>query len=151
MTYHIRTAEYKCKKCGQVFIAYDQGLKCPNCDTLEESVGESYGFISDLILSMRTHKLQFGTYRPPVWIKTSFTDYIQGIIYTSFDFAEANPDKGIEYVLELFRATDRENKIPNNKHIRRIICQVSLRYNELKNVKESWLKKKLQKLRNYLP
>lgn len=112
MTYHIRTAEYECKKCGQIFIAYEKCLECPNCDTPEESMGESYSFIHDLILSMRTHKLEFGTYRPPVWMETSFADYIQGIIYTSFDFAEANPDKGIEHILELFRAQIRKIRYP---------------------------------------
>ena len=151
MTYHIRTTEYECRKCGQIFIAYEKGLKCPNCDTPEESVGKSYGFIHNLILSMRTHKLQFGTYRPPVWMETSFVDYIQGIIYTSFDFAEAEPDKGIEYILELFRLADPDNKNSDNKHLRRIMMRVSLRYNELKDLKESWLEKKFRKLRNYLP
>lgn len=151
MTYHIRTAEYKCKKCGQVFIAYEKDLKCPRCDTPEESKGESYTFIENLIRSMKVHKKEFGTYKPPAWAKTTYTDYVQGIVYKSFDFAEANPSKGIEYMLELFRAADPNNTNPDNKHIRRIICQVSFRYNELKNLKESWFEKKMRKLRNYLP
>lgn len=135
MTYHIRTPEYECKKCGRIFIAYKKDLECPNCATPEQSNREDYSFINDLISSMKAHKRQFGTYKPPAWAKTSYTDYIQGIVYKSFDFAEAEPDKGIEYMLELFRAVDPNNQDGENKHIRRILMEVSLRYNELKNLK----------------
>lgn len=149
MTYHIRTPEYECKKCGRVFIAYDKDLECPNCGLPEQSDGEAYSFIDGLISSMKAHKRQFGTYKPPVWSKTSYTDYIQGIVYKSFDFAEAEPDKGIEYMLETFRAIDPNNQDGENKHIRKILAQVALRHNELKDLKPegNWR----QFLRNILP
>ena len=151
MTYHIRTPEYECKKCGRIFIAYHPGLECPNCETPEESKGEAFNFIQDLARSMLIHKREFGTFKPPVWSKTTFTDYVQGIVYKSFDFAEANPDKGLEYMLEVFRVADPGNKDAENKQIRRILLQVSFEYQKISQKKEGWLEKKLRNLKEYLP
>jgi hypothetical protein len=126
--------EYECKKCGRIFIAYKKDLECPSCDTPEQSDGEGYTFIDDLISSMKAHKAQYGTYKPPVWEKNGYVDYMRGIVYKCFDFAEEEPDKGIEYMLEVFRAIDPNNKDGENKHIRRVIAEVALRYNELKGI-----------------
>lgn len=158
MTLHLRTPEYKCKKCDYYFIAYSKGLECPNCSTPEESNGEAFNFIEGVLRSMSAHKKQFGGYRPSAWMSIDLCDQLQSICFNAFDFAEANPDKGIELVLEDLRAKDPNNESADNKQIRRVIVQVSLNFHliqkwalERTEKKVSWIEKIRQKFKHFLP
>jgi len=94
MTIHIRLKEINCQKCSACFIPFKLNLPCPNCG---EKAREFSDFLSELIYSMKYHKMLYGYFTPPAWLGSSLIEEIQYAIYKIFDEIEAekltNPEK----------------------------------------------------------
>lgn len=152
MTYHIRTPDYHCSKCDWLFIPFEKGLVCPKCATPEESDGESYHFIDNLIQSMKVHKRQFGTYEPPVWIQSTHTEVIQRIIFEMFDHLTSHPGKRIQDHINMLRLLEAEREHQDVRQLRKILTILKERQEELKDTEvDAWKEKMRNWIRQFLP
>jgi uncharacterized protein (UPF0297 family) len=106
MSYHIRLDEYKCSECEALYIPYEENLPCPNCKVVPANVSKEYfGFITELIASLRVNKIKNGNYFPDAWYIGSFTDYIQDIIFHIFNALEKQKFNNISNVVNFLNST----------------------------------------------
>lgn len=140
MTYHIRNNDYKCTKCEYEFIAYKKDVPCPNCGEIEKSDGEGYDFIEQLVQSLKAHKIQYGQFHPPAWLRASFSDEIQSQCYKVFDYLAQNKGKNLEDVKNIYK----NNPEPYPESFLNYEMDVFRRAKELYDkdpVKESWFRR----------
>jgi len=90
MSLHIRIPDYKCKRCNTVFMAYAKGVRCPKCNLPEESNGESYDFVDEVICSMAGHLTKYDRFTPDSWSNSTYCDYMQGLIFSAYDYCRNN-------------------------------------------------------------
>jgi hypothetical protein len=152
MSYHIKTTEYVCRGCKNVFIAYKKDLPCPYCSVPEESCGESYDFINEIAHSMRAHKQQYGYYHPGAWYTSTYADYIQGRVFVAFDVIEEKEDIKLSDFIELLNGDKSGASREEGRYIADILVLVDDAYKNLPNYKESLISKIFKKIpRDLLP
>lgn len=93
MTLHIRLKDYQCPKCNFQYIPFAKDVTCPGCNFLDKDTNEYHDFIQRLLGSLRGHKMQYGSYTPPVWITSSFAEHIQSLCFKFFDVLDAKPSR----------------------------------------------------------
>jgi len=105
MTYHIKLEEYACPDCKAEYIPYEEGLPCPSCKTIPTDVSEKYfGFINELIASLRINKINSGRYIPDAWLTASFADNLQSVFFRLFQFwSIKKPKDGEAFINEYFK------------------------------------------------
>ena len=95
MSLHLRTPEYTCKNCKTSFIAYSKGLGCPKCNQPEDSLS-SYGFVDDQVWVMMRHKRKYKRFRPDAWHTGCYSDQVQTMIFSIFDYLHKHPEASLE-------------------------------------------------------
>jgi DNA-directed RNA polymerase subunit RPC12/RpoP len=88
MSYHIRLKEYHCPKCQAEYIPFAEDVKCPKCDFLDRGTSEYWGFVDQIINSMKAHKIEYGRYVPPGWHMGSASESMQYVCMDVFDDME---------------------------------------------------------------
>ena len=148
MTYHIHFKNFKCPKCGVLFIPFRKNSKCPNCDT---STSEFFDFIPEMIASMKQHKKRYGRYTPDAWHIGSLVEHIQRIMFDIFDRLElAKPDNPKEFIIDTLNKADWQDENYLKEHIKDIAlilydAYVAERISEIKkSPEESRIRKVLR-------
>ena len=127
MTYHIKLEEYTCPGCKAEYIPYENGLSCPSCKIIPIDVSEEYfGFIDNLIVSLRINKINSGRYVPEAWLTASFSDNIQLIFFKLFHFwSIKKPHDGEAFINEYFKNFIIEEK--ESEYMRDYLHNIALK------------------------
>ena len=105
MSYHMKLEEYSCPDCKAEYIPYEKGLPCPSCKIIPTDISEEYfGFIDNLIVSLRINKMSCGRYIPDAWYIGSMSDNLQSIFFRLFQFLSIKkPRDGEAFIGEYFK------------------------------------------------
>lgn len=120
MSIHLRIPEYICKHCRTPFMPYIKALECPKCGVKEDSETELKGhnFIDDQIWSMLYHIDRYKRFTPGAWFKGCYCDWLQILIYTTFDHVYNNPESSLENKSKRIEMYDGEGNVySNDKYI----------------------------------
>ena len=90
MTYHIKTTDFFCPKCDAIYMPYSSDLPCPKCQVVNPIEDpRSLDFIERVLESMKVHKIRYGRYTPDAWYQGCYSEYLQSVIFSTFDNLEA--------------------------------------------------------------
>jgi len=120
MSYHIEHKDYKCPHCSVFLIPYKKDFRCPNCNN---KIDEYFDFVGEMIISLKRHKQDYGTYFPAAWGTYCLADHIQFIIFILFDgIAKQGSNELKDYTV------DGEAYL--QKHIKDIVADVYSAYKD---------------------
>jgi hypothetical protein len=99
MTLHINEPDFLCQNCKVPFIPFKKNITRPNCGIPTD---EHFDFIPSLIISMKAHKMEYGSFMPDCWIRSSLTEHIQQLIFRIFDsLNHQQPKDGEGFIIDV--------------------------------------------------
>lgn len=90
MSYHFYSGEdHECKKCGVMFIPFEQGVPRPGCGAISNVATD---FVEEAIEGLMIHKRSYRRYTPHGYIVGSFNEHVFLLLCLAFDATKGAKD-----------------------------------------------------------
>jgi ribosomal protein L37E len=126
MSYH-SSFDYKCPKCGQRFISYEEDVTCPKCGYISPRQ-DVYDIVDKTLDAIQLHKKLYNKLVPPFFAVTSTADNY--IYFASLCIEEWNRRSSIEKHITGFlrRRFDQSKEEHLIKHFQEFLIKVMKRW-----------------------